>query len=170
MAGTTTALLYVKPTMTRSVNSTTTATLLVFFRSLSGRYVSSGITRSKNTKNLKSMLPSASTPIGYAMVQGERIPVQIEDAFWYAFFRYITQTVLGGPSGSTIPDVAAAVTVAQTQAIAQAAVAAGLKQQAISNAASLAAVVQVTQIAALPGSPQIPPVVLVPPGETGGGD
>ena len=171
MPGTTSATLYVKPTMlgVLTVNASSAAFLYLFVRGVSGLYNGSGVKASKNTRNLKSMLPAASVPIGHVMVQGERLPVQIDDLFWYSFFRYITQTVLGGPIAPTLPDVTTALTVAQVQGIAQAAVSAGLTQQAVANAASLSAVVQVTQTAALPGAAQIPPVVLVPP-ETGGGD
>ena len=147
---------------------TTTATLYLFVRSVSGRYTGAGITASTNSRNLKTMLPSASSPIGYATVQGQRVAILIDDVFWYSFFRYVTQTVLGGPTAPTLTDVTEAVTVAQVQAIAVSAVTAGLTQQAIANAGSLAAVVQSVQAAGLPGAAQIPPVVLVPFDSSGG--
>lgn len=163
MPGTTTATLFIKPTAFAllSVDGKFPAVLFLIARAASGLFASGGITPSANTANLKTLFPDQSVPIDTAGT--------LMNPTWYRFFRYLVYTVLGGPQASTLPDVATALTYSETQALIGAALTAGLAQQAIANAQALAAVVQVAQMAALPGAPQIPPVVLAPP-ETGGGD
>lgn len=152
---TTAAVLYIRPTGTAVIAAArrTAATLYVPLRTLTGLFSTAGVTKSKDTHNLKAWFPSQRVPLaGQELMQPE----------WYRFFQYLTETVLGGANGSTLPDVAASVTYAEAQSIATAAVTKALAQQGAANAQSLSAVVQVAVASALPGSAQIPPVQLYP--------
>lgn len=151
---TTTAVLRIRPRVgaVLSANRSTRASLDISARFLSGIYSTTNIPASANLKNALSWLPSIRVPLVDA---GNCMTPE-----WYRFMNYLCTTVLGGPTGSTVADIATAVVVNSTSAAAATQAAASLTQQADANAQAIAAAVQVIQTAALPGSTQIPPVQL----------
>lgn len=161
MAGTTTATLFVKPRWSAnlSANGRSGAVLFVPLRLLAGIYQAQGIVPARNTRNLKKTLPHSSVPVGsFTGSDGKTVQVQINQ-FWYAFFYDVINRILGGPNGSTLPDVISSVSIVQNQGANVATQQAALTQMAVSNAATAAAAVQVVQQAALPGATQIPAAV-----------
>lgn len=151
---TTTAVLRIRPRVgsTLSANRKTAANFDVSVRFLSGVYSTTNIPASANLKNALAWLPSIRVPLtdsGNCMTPE-----------WYRFFNYLCTTVLGGPTGSTVADIATAVVTTSASAATATQAAVSLTQQADANAQAIAAAVQVIQTAALPGSAQIPPVQL----------
>lgn len=100
---------------------------------------------------LRSHFPSQRIPV--AWFKGEPIYM---DLTWYRFFDYIVNTQLGGFNGPKLSDITDTVASSSTAAIdAQNAVSI-VAQTVNANADALAATVQVSQAAALPGATQIP--------------
>ena len=102
--------------------------------------------------NLRSLLPSQRTPLSN--------PDSTMSSQWYRFFDYLVNQYLGGLTQPTVADIVASVEATQASVNASAGATALIAQQAQANAESLAAVVQVTQNASIPGASQIPPVSL----------
>lgn len=102
--------------------------------------------------NLRSLLPSQRTPLVN--------PDSTMSSQWYRFFDYMVNQYLGGLTQPTVADIVASVEAAMTSVNASNEATALIAQQAQANAESLAAVVQVTQNASIPGASQIPPVSL----------
>lgn len=102
--------------------------------------------------NLRSLLPSQRTPLSNA--DGTM------SSQWYRFLDFLVNGYLGGLTQPTVADIVASVEAAMTSVTASNEATQLIAQQAQANAESLAAVVQVTQNAAIPGSAQIPPVSL----------
>jgi hypothetical protein len=154
--GTTTATLYLKPRASAylTINFQTQASVYVPVRALSGTYTGSGITALRNLRGLKSYLPSQNVPVDTA---GNKMAAE-----WYTFFHYFCNVFTDLESAVTLADIKQALIVEQAQAAYTAALALASSQQVVANAQTLAAVVQVTQTAALAGATQIPPVQLVP--------
>ena len=150
----TAAVLLLKPRVVDTVraNRATKVNLDFSPRVISGLYSSTGIPAGANLKNALAWLPSIRVPL--ADPSGCMTPE------WYRFMNYLCTTVLGGPSGSTVADIATAVVTSSTTAATATQNAVALTQQADANAQSIAAVVQVIQTAALPGASQVPPVQL----------
>lgn len=151
---TTTAVLRIRPRISAGVsaNRKTTANFDVVVRLISGLYSNSTIPASANLKNALTWLPSIRVPL--VDTTGCMSPE------WYRFMNYICTTVLGGPTGSTVADIATAVVTSSTTVAAATQTAVALTQQADANAQALAAAVQVVQTASLPGAGQIPKVQL----------
>jgi len=102
----------------------------------------------------KTKLPQAQLPLGRVQPDG----TVVMDPTWYRFLDYIANVQLGGVTGPTMGDLSATVDSTRSSAInAQNAVSV-VAQTVNANAASLAATVQVSQTAALPGATQIPKV------------
>lgn len=102
--------------------------------------------------NLRSLLPSQRTPLSN--------PDSTMSSQWYRFFDYMVNQYLGGLTQPTVADIVASVEATQASVNASAEATQLIAQQAQANAESLAAVVQVTQNASIPGASQIPPVSL----------
>jgi hypothetical protein len=151
---TTTAVLRIRPRVgaSLSANRRTAANFDVSVRYLSGVYSATSIPASANLKNALSWLPSIRVPLTDS--NGCMSPE------WYRFMNYLCTTVLGGPTGSTVADIATAVVTNSASAAQATQAAVSLTQQADANAQAMAAVVQVVQTAALPGASQIPPIQL----------
>ena len=104
-----------------------------------------------STDTVRSHFPSQRIPV--AWFQGQPIYM---DVTWYRFFDYIVNTQLGGFNGPKLSDITDTVSSSSTAAIdAQNAVSI-VAQTVNANADALAATVQVSQAAALPGATQIP--------------
>lgn len=101
----------------------------------------------------KSRLPSASLPFGKALPDG----TVMVDPVWYRFLDYIVNTQLGGPTGPTLGDITTTVDSTRSSAIAAQNAVSVVAQTVNANASTLAATVQVSQAAALPGASQIQP-------------
>lgn len=111
----------------------------------------SGLLDGQNTARTK--LPQARQPIGRVQPDGS----VLMDATWYRLFDYIVNTQLGGIQGPKLSDITDTVASSSTAAIdAQNAVSI-VAQTVNANASTLAATVQVSQAAALPGASQIHP-------------
>lgn len=151
---TTTAVLQIRPRagVVLSANRRTAASFDVGVRFLSGIYSTTHIPASANLKNALAWLPSIRVPL---IDSGGLMTPE-----WYRFMNYLCTTVLGGPTGSTVADIATAVVTNSASAASATQAAASLTQQADANAQAIAAAVQVIQTAALPGATQIPAVQL----------
>lgn len=150
----TAAVLLIRPRVTGllSANRRTRANFDVAVRFLSGIYSTTQIPASANLKNALAWLPSIRVP--HTDASGCVTPE------WYRFYNYFCTTVLGGPTGATVADIASAVVTNSTSAASATQATVSLSQQADANAQALAAAVQVVQTAALAGSSQIPSVQL----------
>ena len=151
---TTTATLLIRPRLPvlLSANRRTRAMLDFSVRALSGLYSASRIPASKNLSDALAWLPSQRVPL---VADNGTMAVE-----WYRFFSYLCNTVLGGPTGATVVDVASAVVTSAASVASITQNSSALVQQADANAQAIAAAVQVIQTAALPGSSQIPQVQL----------
>ena len=161
---TTGAVLYFRPTQQAvlSPGHKTGAVVSFAVRESTGLISANGIKASAQWRNRKALKPHRSVPpIG---------PDGLWTTDWDNFFQYLNDTFLKMPNGPTLPDVASSVTASQARSIAGEVVATALAQQANANAQALSAVVQVAQMAALPGAAQIPPVQLSPPYESSGAE
>jgi hypothetical protein len=163
----TAAVLLIRPQLGASVgvSRSTAAVLFVPWRGVSGLFSSSGIT-SATAKNLKSWKPSALAPV--VDDKGCITPA------WNKFIDYLIETVLGGASAPTLPQVQRSIGYSEAQSLIVNAVAAALQQQVQSNAQSLAAAVEVLKSNTLTGAVQIPtvqlqPIDVTPPPDRGGG-
>lgn len=147
-------MVYLRSTVNPVLSAARTSGLVFYlpFRDVSGLY-SAGLRAATNTRNLKSWKPSVNAPL--TDEQGRITPA------WNQFINYLIETVLGGSNFATLPDIANFATTSQVESIANNAIVQALKAQGTANAQALAAVVQVAQVAALPGATQIPPVQLV---------
>lgn len=123
-------------------------------RALSGVYSGAGISSQRNLRGLKSFLPSINVPIDSA---GNKMSPE-----WYTFFHYFVNVFTDLSSAVTLADVKQALVTEQAQAAYTAAMALSSSQQVMQNAQATAALREVVQTAALPGSTQVPPVQLVP--------
>lgn len=151
---TTTAVLRIRPreSVATSVARKTTASIEFSPRLVSGLYSASSIPASADLKNALAWLPSIRVPL---VDDSGRMTSE-----WYRFMNYLCTTVLGGPNGSTVADIASAVVTSSATVAAATQATTSLTQQADANAQAIAAAVQVLQTASLPGSTQIPPVQL----------
>ena len=115
-------------------------------------YAASGNINSEALTSLKSWLPPQRVPLvdknGYMSVP------------WYKFFQFVADIKLGGPSAPTVTDLSTNVVAVKQEAVSANATAAAVAVQAAANAIALEATKQVVQNSSLPGSTQIPPVVL----------
>jgi hypothetical protein len=131
---------------------TTTATLYLSLRLVSGIYTATGVTPSVDLTNKRPRLPDARVPIATANKHGQFIV----DESWYRWMKHVEYERLGGPTGPNLPDIETSVTVVQEQAATVAASQTGIVQLATQNAEAGAAAREVLQTAALPGADQIP--------------
>jgi hypothetical protein len=146
------AVIYIKPRafVTDAPGRHTGAVLDVAIRMISGVYSVLGVAASTDQRGLKSWLPHRRD----RWMQDDGTPT---DEF-FRFMDYLANTMIGGPSTATLPDVVATVTSAQANATTAAATVAGVSQQVNSNAESLSVVVEVAVNNSLVGAAQIPPV------------
>jgi len=106
-------------------------------------------------------LPGPRMPLGYVVVNGQRLPVEIDPAYW-RLFRHMWDDRLGGMSGPSMGEVQTNVEATKAQAVNAVVTAAAVEQLATTNAEALKATVQVAQNAGLAGASNIPEVVLRP--------
>lgn len=137
--------------------ATTSAISYILPRSTGGVWTQTEVQTSSNA--VGNLLPSSLQPIGYVMVNGQRLPVQIDTLAWHPFLRAVAD-YLGNLQGPRLPDVVSSVETTQAQAVQASAQVSAVAQQSQANAEALAATVQVAQNAGLAGASQIPPVVL----------
>ncbi len=107
-----------------------------------------------STEAAAGSLPKANVPFGRVRPDGT---VEV-DPVWYRLLDYVINTQLGGPTGPKMSDITATVDSTRTSAIAAQNAVSVVSQTVNANATTLAAAVQVSQTAALPGASQIPPV------------
>jgi hypothetical protein len=117
-----------------------------------------GSSVSTDASLLRTKLPRAEVPFGTVQKDG----TVLISTPWYRFFDFISNVQLGGPNAPTVADLSTATVSTKTQAIAAQTAVASVSQQVNANAQALGAAIQVTQVSALPGSNQIPPVVYTP--------
>lgn len=140
--------------------ASTAAVFYVNTRAVSGVF-KQGIGSSTSRPQNIDWLPSVQVPLGYVNMNGQKLPVYIEAATWYAFMQEIARR-FGGRLGLSIPDLAVTVEQTQVTAVQAGQQLAAATQQSQANAEALAVSVQVIQSSALPGATQIPRVVLSP--------
>jgi hypothetical protein len=155
------AVLYIKPTVygTNTAARKTSAVLYLSPRMVSGLYSATTVTASADLSNLRPNLPPQRAPMGWVMVQGQRVPVEFDSAFWN-FLRFQFETKLGGMNGATLPDVVTTVETTQAQSATTSQTVVAVAQQAQANAESLDVTRQVLRNSTLAGADQIPPVAL----------
>jgi hypothetical protein len=145
------AVLYVKPRafVTVSANHKTSAVLYLSARFLSGIYTATGVTASANLRGRKSWMPHR----GERWVDEQGRPT---DEF-FRFVDYLANTMIGGPSGATLPDVVETVTTTQAQASTVAEVVAGVSQQVVQNAEAGAVLREAAVTAGVATAAALPP-------------
>lgn len=104
-------------------------------------------------------LPPAKHPIGYAYIDGKRVEVHVDSAY-YRMLDYILERRLAGKTGPAITEVVTAVEETQATAAASSTAVTELQQQTQANAESLYVVRQVAVNNSLVGANQIPAVEL----------
>jgi hypothetical protein len=121
---------------------------------LSGDPYRTGFSRS--AASIKSWLP----PIGVPMVDPSTGKC---NESWYRFLNYLANQRLGGINGPSMGEVQTNVIETKAAAVNAATASAAVEQQAAANAEALKAVVQVAQVAELPGAEEVPEVILRAP-------
>lgn len=144
------AVFHVRPRTAASVvaNHQSGAKFYLSPRFVSGLYSTTGVTASSDLRGRKSWMPHRAQ----RWFNADGTPTDE----MFNFMNYLANTMVGGPSGPTLPDVATTVTTAQEQAATASATVVGVNQMAQQNAESLAAAIQVVQDNSLAGAAQIP--------------
>jgi ABC-type branched-subunit amino acid transport system substrate-binding protein len=97
-----------------------------------------------------------------AWLPPQRVAVVDDDGImsepWYRFFQYVANVRLGGPTGGSVKDLSATLSVVKSQAVAASASTVALAAQTSTNAEALEAVRQVAVQNSLAGAAQIPVV------------
>jgi hypothetical protein len=159
---TTGAVLYIKPRafVTVSARRRTGASLYISARFLSGLYSTTGVTASTNSRNRKVFPPSVGDAIGYVMLNGQRLPVLMDEQFRRFLVDEIHERRLGGSNGATISDIETTVTTTQEQAATVSAVVTGVSQQVAQNAEAAAVLREAAVTAGVASSTALPPFQL----------
>jgi hypothetical protein len=101
-------------------------------------------------------------PIGWVTVNGQRLPVEVDMAYW-KWMHHHWEDRMGGLEGPSMTEVQTNVVETKAQAVNAIVQAAAVGEMAATNAEALKATVQVTQTNSLAGSDQIPEVILRAP-------
>lgn len=120
-----------------------------------------GVPSSTSRPNEVAWIPSAQTPVGWVVINGQRMPVQIDQS-WMRFHSHVADVRLGGRAAPSLPDVITTVETTQAAAVQSGQQVTALTHQSQTNAEALKATVEVVKNNSLTGSTQIPPVTLTP--------
>jgi hypothetical protein len=147
-------VVHVKPSFTRTVTAGRQSGAVVYYvaRAISGVY-SPGINSTSSARD--TTLPAARMPIGYAEVNGQRVPVYVDANAWYRWMSAVWDRI-GGFTGERLADVVAAVEANQAATAQTTQQVSAVAQQAQANAEVLLVVRDVIVDNALTGAGQIP--------------
>ena len=165
MAGTTGAVMYLRPTTTAyvQVNFKTAAVLYIVLRTASGIFGSGASVSTQNTDTtLKAWLPSQRTQV--LNTDGSMNPM------WYRFFDFLVNQKLGGADAPSVTDLANTASTTQAAVTSQVATVAAIDAKSTQNAQALSVAVEVIKFAALFGAGMIPAVDTAPVEESRGGE